>query len=86
MVRPGRYPLSGVVEIDEAYVGGTEEGVHGRETEKIALLAVAVEVTEGRGSRKLEVWTMAHNKPNFNRFCGHVDEAKEICACVLRYL
>ena len=29
MVRPGRDRLSGRVEVDEAFVGGEEEGVHG---------------------------------------------------------
>ena len=31
MVRPGRNRLSGVVEVDESYVGGEEKGVSGRE-------------------------------------------------------
>jgi len=55
MVRPGRDLLSGLVEVDEAYIGGAEEGVHGRETEKKALVAVAVEVTEyGAGRVRME--------------------------------
>jgi transposase-like protein len=43
MVRPGRDRLNGVVEVDETYLGGIEEGVAGRETEKKALIAVAAE-------------------------------------------
>jgi len=43
MVRPGRDRLTGRVELDEALVGGLEEGVHGRQTEKKALVAVACE-------------------------------------------
>ena len=43
MVRPGRDRLRGTVEIDEAYVGGLEEGVSGRQTEQKALVAVAAE-------------------------------------------
>jgi len=43
MVRAGRDQLSGEVEVDEAYLGGLEEGVHGRETFKKALVAVAAE-------------------------------------------
>jgi hypothetical protein len=43
MVRPGRDRLCGEVEIDETFVGGTEEAVHGRETEKKALVVIAVE-------------------------------------------
>ena len=33
MVRPGRDRLQGRVEVDEAFVGGEEEGVPGRQTE-----------------------------------------------------
>jgi len=43
MVRPGRDRLMGQVEVDEIYLGGLEEGVRGRQTEKKALIAVAVE-------------------------------------------
>ena len=43
MVRPGRDRLTGRVEVDEAYIGGLEEGVRGRQTEKKALIAVAAE-------------------------------------------
>jgi len=43
MVRPGRDRLRGWVEVDEAYVGGLEEGAQGRKTETKALVAVACE-------------------------------------------
>jgi hypothetical protein len=43
MVRRGRERLSGIVEMDEAYWGGEEEGVLGRKLVKKALIAVAVE-------------------------------------------
>jgi transposase-like protein len=43
MVRPGRDQLSGRVEVDETYLGGLEEGVRGRQTEKKALVAVGAE-------------------------------------------
>jgi transposase-like protein len=46
MVRPGRDRLSGIVEIDETYVGGVEEGAQGRSTEKKAIVAVAVEIVD----------------------------------------
>ncbi len=50
MVRPGRDRLTGRVEVDEAFIGGLEEGVRGRQTEKKALIAVAAEeVGEGIG-------------------------------------
>jgi transposase-like protein len=43
MVRPGRDKLNGRVEVDETYLGGLEEGVRGRQTEKKALVVVAAE-------------------------------------------
>jgi transposase-like protein len=46
MVRPGRDRLDGIVEVDESYVGGEEEGVRGRYTEKKAIVAIAVEVID----------------------------------------
>ena len=50
MVRPGRDRLQGRVEVDEAFVGGEEEGVHGRQIESKAMIAVAVEeVGDGIG-------------------------------------
>lgn len=44
MIRPGRDRLRGIVEVDEAYWGGEEEGVRGRQTYEKALIAVAAEV------------------------------------------
>ncbi len=49
MVRPERDRLSRRVEVDETYVGGEEEGVSGRYTEKKAIVVVAVEVHEPKG-------------------------------------
>ena len=48
MVRPGRDRLRGVVEVDETYWGGEEEGVVGRLTEDKALIIVAAE-EDGKG-------------------------------------
>jgi hypothetical protein len=47
MVRPGREPLRGLVEIDEGYIGGEEAGVDGRKTAKKSLVICAVEVRLG---------------------------------------
>lgn len=44
LVVPGREPLHGEVEIDEAYVGGVEEGRPGRGGETKALVVCAVEL------------------------------------------
>jgi len=49
MVRPRRDRLSGRVEVDEIYVGGKEEGVKGRYTEKKSIVVVAIEVREPKG-------------------------------------
>ncbi len=49
MVRPGRDRLNGNVEVDETYVGGEESGVHGRETQKKAIVVVGVELHSPRG-------------------------------------
>ena len=43
MIRAGREPLEGPVEVDDAFVGGKEQGVVGRETFKKAKIVVAVE-------------------------------------------
>jgi transposase-like protein len=47
MVRIGRERLRGLVEADETYIGGQEEGVTGRELAGKALVAIAVEL-DGR--------------------------------------
>jgi transposase-like protein/Zn ribbon nucleic-acid-binding protein len=49
MVNPNRTKLSGVVEVDETYVGGEEEGgKRGRGTENKSLVVIGVELPEGR--------------------------------------
>jgi transposase-like protein len=49
MVRPGRDRLSGRVEVDETYVGGEEKGAHGRQTERKAIVAIAIEIHSPMG-------------------------------------
>ena len=49
MVRPGRERLSGLVEVDEGYVGGVEGGVDGRQTDTKSIVAIAVEIKSPRG-------------------------------------
>lgn len=48
MVRPDRDRLSGIVEVDESYVGGVEEGGVGRQTQQKAIVAIAVEIVDDR--------------------------------------
>ena len=49
MVRPGRDRLTRIVEVDETYIGGEEPGKRGRQTDKKAIVVVAVEVKEPGG-------------------------------------
>ena len=54
MVRPGRDRLRGRIEIDETYVGGVEEGVHGRQTKTKAIVVVAAE-EDGKGTGRIRL-------------------------------
>ncbi|MBF0427964.1 MAG: IS1595 family transposase [Magnetococcales bacterium] len=54
MIRPGRDLLSGVVEVDETYIGGQEEGTRGRKTESKAIVAIAAE-KNGRGIGRIRL-------------------------------
>src|SRR5271157_1567350 len=54
MVRPGRDRLSGRVEVDETYLGGLEQGVHGRQTESKALIVVAAQ-EDGKGIGRIRM-------------------------------
>jgi transposase-like protein len=44
IIRSGRERLSGLVEVDETYVGGLEAGACGRHAEKKAIVVIAVEI------------------------------------------
>lgn len=54
MVRPGRERLHGLVEVDETYWGGGEEGVVGRLTEKKALIIIGAEA-DGDGIGRIRM-------------------------------
>jgi hypothetical protein len=50
LIRPGRERLSGIVEVDETFIGGEEPGLRGgRAKGKKSLVAVAVEFHEPKG-------------------------------------
>jgi len=51
MVRPGRDRLSGVVEVDEAYIGGKHKGKRGRGAEGKSLVFIAAEDKDGHIGR-----------------------------------
>jgi transposase-like protein len=54
MVRPGRDRLDGVVEVDETYIGGLEEGVVGRLTHRKAMVIVAAQ-EDGKGIGRIRL-------------------------------
>lgn len=54
MIRPGRERLLGTVEVDESYLGGSEAGVRGRQTETKALIVVAAE-EDGQGIGRIRL-------------------------------
>jgi transposase-like protein len=66
MVRPGRDRLTGVVEVDEAYWGGKETGVHGRQTTDKALIVVAAQA-DGPGIGRIRL----RHIPDTNRATLH---------------
>lgn len=55
MVRPGRERLSGVVEVDETYVGGPKPGKRGRGAAGKALVGVAVEDKAEKGLGRIRL-------------------------------
>jgi len=63
MVLPNRDKLSGKVEIDETYVGGTAEGKRGRGSENKSLVVIAVEILpNGTGRARAKVIPCAEGK------------------------
>lgn len=66
MVRPGRDRLTGVVEVDEAYWGGEETGVRGRQTKEKALIIVAAQA-DGAGIGRIRL----RHIPDTNRATLH---------------
>ena len=51
MIRPGRDKLSRYVGVDDAYIGGEQEGKRGRGSENKVLVVIAVEVKDGKIGR-----------------------------------
>lgn len=51
MVRPGRDRLSGIVEVDESYIGGKKAGKRGRGAEGKALVMIAAQLDGSRIGR-----------------------------------
>ncbi len=55
MVRPDRDRLAGEVEVDEAYVGGEETGVRGRQTKTKSIVVMAVGLRGGRRTGRIRL-------------------------------
>lgn len=55
MVRPGRDGLSGVIEVDETYIGGKKPGKRGRGAEGKMIVAVAVEDKGNEGIGRIRL-------------------------------
>ena len=55
MVRPGREKLSGLVEVDETYIGGHKPGKRGRGAEGKALVVIAVEDRDELGFGRIRL-------------------------------
>ena len=51
----GRGRLAGWVEVDEAYLGGVEGGVFGRQTDTKAIVAIAVEIKNPKGFGRIRL-------------------------------
>lgn len=74
MVRPGRDRLQGTVEVDEAYWGGEEAGMVGRQTEEKALIVVAAE-EDGAGIGRIRMRRIA--TPDRTNLHGFIRQAIE---------
>ena len=81
MVYPNRTKLSGTVEVDEAYIGGKEEGGKtGRGTDNKVLVSVAIELQdkERLGRTRLEIIPNA-SKNSLSKFIkNNVDQGSTI--------
>jgi transposase-like protein len=58
MVRPGRDRLQGIVEVDEAFIGGVTPGAEGRDGEGKALVVIAAE-EDGQGIGRIRLGQVA---------------------------
>jgi ISXO2 transposase-like protein/transposase-like zinc ribbon protein len=78
MVRPDRDRLQGPVEVDEAWIGGVEEGLGGRQMNSKSMVAIAVEA-RGRGLGRVRMRRIyAADGDNLGTFVSDVVEAGSV--------
>jgi transposase-like protein len=81
LVRPGRERLTGVVEVDETYIGGEEPGLRGgRATGKKLLVGIAVERRQPRGLGRCRMAVLPDAKTDTLRsfLADHVAEGATV--------
>jgi len=80
MIRPGRERLSGVIEVDETYWGGEEEGRQGRKALKKQLIAVAAQ-EDGPGIGRVRLRTIedASAKSLHGFIAGAIEPGSRVC-------
>lgn len=81
LVRPGRDRLHGVVEVDETYIGGMEQGLPGgRACGKKILTGIAVEVREPRGIGRCRMQPLANaSAASLHAFVSdHVEQGTKV--------
>ncbi|MCU1614375.1 MAG: hypothetical protein JWO98_1915 [Frankiales bacterium] len=81
LVRPGRERLTGVVEVDETYIGGEEPGLRGgRAKGKKLLVGIAVERHQPRGLGRCRMVVLPNAKTDTLRafLADHVEEGATV--------
>ncbi len=79
MVIPGREKLSGVVEVDETFIGGHRSGKRGRGAEGKTLIVIAVEIHEnGTGRVRMAIIPNASYKSLKTFITENVEKSSEI--------
>ena len=81
LVRPGRERLTGVVEVDETYMGGEEPGLRGgRAKDKKLLVGIAVERRQPRGLGRCRMAVLPDAKTDTLRLflADHVEEGATV--------
>ena len=79
MVRPNREKLSGTVEVDEAYIGGSSKGKRGRGANSKSLMTIAVEFNNNKiGRIRLKIIENASSESLLGFVQETVEDGSEI--------